>query len=199
MTDQQTLRVTLIAHASTDAVRQVRFPDDEPLDRYGRAAAEAAAGRMGTGPARCSPVRRCLETATALGFTVNSDARLRPWQLGAWQGLSLDALSASDPEAVNEWLANPGSAPHGGESLAALIDRIGRWLRAVATDGARALAVTDPTIIRASLAHALPGGWRTFWRVDVGPLDRVTLTCNAGQWRLRALERPGTPTVPPRT
>ncbi len=72
-----------------------------------------------------------------------------------------------------------------------MIDRIGRWLSAVTAQGAPVLAVTEPAIIRAALAYVLPGGWRTFWRVDVGPLDRVMLTRNAGVWRLRALERPG--------
>ncbi|PZS17502.1 MAG: histidine phosphatase family protein [Pseudonocardiales bacterium] len=191
MTDRQAVRVTLIAHGSTDAVRRGRFPHDEALDRYGRAAAEGAAGRMGAGPARCSAVRRCVQTAEALGLAAQVDPGLAPWDLGAWHGRGLDALSAGDPDGANEWLTNPDSAPHGGESLTALIDRIGRWLSAVTAQGAPVLAVTEPAIIRAALAYVLPGGWRTFWRVDVGPLDRVMLTRNAGVWRLRALERPG--------
>lgn len=190
MTARQAVRVTLIAHGSTAALRQARFPRDEPLDRHGRAAAERAAGLMGAGPAQCSPVRRCTETAAALGFTVRLEPALRPWDLGAWQGLRLDALSAREPDLVRTWLSTPDGAPHGGEPLGALIDRVGRWLDAGTPDSTRTLAVTDPAIMRAALAHALPGGWQTFWRVDVGPLDRVVLTCNGGTWRLRALERP---------
>lgn len=186
MTDSHTSRVSLIAHASTDAVRQARFPDDEPLDRYGVAEARERAHPT-TRAARCSPTRRCTETAVALGLRAAEDPELTPWELGSWRGRRLDELSASEPDAVMAWLHDPDSAPHGGESLTRLIDRVGGWLEATTSAG-RLVVVTDPALIRAALAHALPGGWQTFWRIDVGPLAHVELRRAGATWSLTALD-----------
>jgi len=185
MTALHTSRVSLVAHASTDAVRQARFPDNEPLDRYGVAAARERA-RTDVAQARCSPTRRCAETAAALGLVAVAEHALPPWDVGSWRGRSLAELSASDAGAVRTWLHDPDSAPHGGESLRQLIGRVGYWLDAAAS-ASRLVVVSDPAIIRAALAHALPGGWQTFWRIDVGPLDCVELRRAAGTWSLSAL------------
>lgn len=195
MTRPTASRVTLIAHASTDAVRRARFPGDEPLDRYGQASARERRGTSRQG-ARCSPRRRCLETATALGLTAITDPGLAPWDLGAWRGRTLAELTASEPNAVACWVQDPHSAPHGGETLTALISRVGQWLDEAASENARTLSVTDPPIMRAALAHILPGGWETFWRVDVSPLDALDIRRSAARWTLRAL-RPAYPEFAP--
>jgi broad specificity phosphatase PhoE len=187
MTVPHTSRVALIAHASTDAVRAAWFPDDEPLDRYG-AAAVRDQFQPGRPLARCSPVRRCVQTAAGLGYGVAPDEGLRPWDLGSWKGRSLDEVAAAESAAVAQWTSDADFAPHGGESLTRLIERMAAWLdERGADEGPRIVAVTDPALIRAAIVHTL-GGWApAFWRIDVGPLDRVDIHGRAGAWSLRAL------------
>lgn len=185
MTAPHISRIRLIGHASTEAVRRARFPGDEPLDRFGLAAARERA-RPHAGDAQCSPTRRCTQTAAALGFTAVPEESLAPWDMGTWRGRSLVDLSTGEPEEVRGWLRDPDSTPHGGESLTRLIGRVGHWLDRAAVSP-RMVVVTDPAIIRAALAHALPGGWATFWRIDVSPLDHVDLRRTGGAWTLTAL------------
>jgi len=187
MTTSHASRVSLIAHASTDAVRAAWFADDEALDRYGVAEVREQF-EPGRGSARCSPVRRCVQTASGLGYAVVPDETLLPWNHGAWGGRSLDDVSGTEPEAVAEWLSDPDFAPRGGESLTRLIDRVAAWLDAQAAEEQKQIvAVVDAALIRAAIVHAI-GGWTpAFWRIDVAPLDRVELSGREGVWTLKAL------------
>jgi broad specificity phosphatase PhoE len=56
-------RLVLVRQATTDAVRRAAFPDDEPLDAAGIAAARALAGRLGRSEALCSTSERSRATA----------------------------------------------------------------------------------------------------------------------------------------
>ena len=63
------VRLILISHASTSAVREVAFPADEPIDPQGQAKASALAGELRrVDAAWTSPALRATQTATALGL-----------------------------------------------------------------------------------------------------------------------------------
>lgn len=125
-------RLTLVAHASTAATAEAGFPADEGLEPRGLAAARAARGGLRR-PTRVvrSPATAAAETADALGLAATVDLGLADWDLGAWRGRTLDELAAADPAAVRAWLTEPGAAPHGGESLAALLARVTAWLGSI--------------------------------------------------------------------
>jgi len=185
-------RLTLICHAATSATRSAAFPLDEPIERIGAAKARALAGALRR-PDRAwtSPAARAAQTAQALGLAATPDAALRDCDYGHWAGCRLDALEAAEPEAVARWLSDPAAAPHGGESIVDLVRRIGAWLDVRSREPGHTIAVTHAAIIRAALVHALQAGPRSFWRIDIAPLARVTLSGGAGLWRVQGIEAAG--------
>jgi broad specificity phosphatase PhoE len=184
-----TVRLHLLAHAATAASRQARFPADEPLDDGGRRAASAVS-IAAPDHLWCAPARRCRETAALVlpGRTVEGDAPGGPAP-GTWAGRAPGELAAEDPAALQAWMTDPHGAPPGGESLAALLDRVGGWMDGLDADDDRGvtLAVVDPPVVRAAVAHALGAGPAGLWRVDAAPLTLGVLTGRAGRWNLRAL------------
>jgi broad specificity phosphatase PhoE len=95
-------------------------------------------------------------------------------------------MQVREPAAVDAWLADPRSAPHGDESLLAFLSRVGRWLDTrPADDGGRIVAVAEPAVVRAALVYALKAPPSTYWNIDVRPLSTVTLNGRAGRWNLR--------------
>jgi broad specificity phosphatase PhoE len=87
-------------------------------------------------------------------------------------------------------MRDPAAAPHGGESLLALLGRVGCWLDAHARDGGRVLAVTHAGPVRAAVVHALGAPPDAFWRLDVAPLSRTVLHAHDGRWTVRTLNLP---------
>jgi broad specificity phosphatase PhoE len=182
-----TPRLTLLCHASTDAVRRAAFPADELLDERGAAQAAAAAGSLGSfDSAWTSPALRARQTAAALGLSAQDDAALRDCDFGRWAGLRLVDLQAQEPEAVATWIADPAAAPHGGESILDVLRRVGAWLDARREDRGRAIAVTHPAVIRAAVTHVLAAPPSAFWRIDAEPLSVTDLRRNGDRWALRS-------------
>ncbi|GAA2748720.1 histidine phosphatase family protein [Kitasatospora cinereorecta] len=181
-----TARVMLIAPAAGAELREARFGADGPLDEAGRTAARAAAGALPTAvPCLAAPSPRCLQSAELLGLTPQSDPRLADLDTGAWRGRRLDEVAAEDPAAVTAWLADPGAAPHGGESVTALLDRVGAWLDGLPDTTGRLVAVAEPAVVRAAVVRALALPPALFWRLDVRPLSLTELSGRAGRWNLR--------------
>ncbi|MDD7964044.1 histidine phosphatase family protein [Actinomycetospora lemnae] len=184
------MRLHLLAHAATAAAREARFPDDEPLDTGGRRAAAELAGRLPE-PAHvwCAPSARCRGTAALVlpGRSVDGEAPAGP-DPGAWAGRAPADLAVEDPAALQSWLTDPDAAPPGGESLAALVARVGAWMDDLPReDRTVGLAVVDPPVVRAAVAHAMGAGPAAAWRVDVAPLTLAVLTGGSGRWNLRSL------------
>ena len=179
-------RLTLVAHAATTATARAAFPLDEPLEPRGRAAAEAAGERLRrVTRAMRSPARAAGETAVALGLTTTVDAGLVDWDLGDWRGHTLDAISVADPDAVAVWLTDPDGAPHGGESLTAVLARVAAWLGTVDGDG-HTVAVTHAAVVRAAVVTTLGAAPSGFWRLDVSPLTATVLRGGPSRWTVRA-------------
>lgn len=91
-------------------------------------------------------------------------------------------MHAAEPDAVSAWLTDPEACPHGGESLAALLARVGDWMDAHgATDG-QTIAVTHGGVVRAAVVHALGAPAASAWRIDVAPLSLTELHARDGRW-----------------
>jgi len=130
-----------------------------------------------------APERRARETAQALGIDATADPALADCDLGRWQGLTLKQLQAHAPDALQAWLDDPYTTPHGGESLVQLHERVGHWLAQGLAPG-QWLAVTHPWVMRMALQHVLGGSLTGAHRIDVLPLGELRLSGYDG-WRLR--------------
>jgi broad specificity phosphatase PhoE len=184
------LRVTFVAAARSSPLVAERFGDDRPLDQAGwDEVVRAAPDLLPLAAAElryCSPTPRSRATGDALGYAPLAQLALRECDMGRWGGLTLGEAMAREPTAVDAWLADPRLAPHGGESLLALITRVGGWLDTrPGEDGDRIVAVAEPSVIRAALVYALKAPPATYWNLDVRPLSTSTLTGRAGRWNLR--------------
>ena len=183
-----TTRLKLICHASTAALRTSAFPADEPLDIQGRQKLAGLPHRAHYADGYLtSPALRAVQTAESLNLAVTVEPMLRDCDYGRWTGRTLDEVQAEEPEAVAEWLRDPGAAPHGGESVLALIERVATWLDARKATPGKIVAVTHAPVIRAAIVHAIEAGPRSFWRIDVAPLSLARLSANNGRWTLSSL------------
>lgn len=170
--------LTLICHARTEAQRIGRF----------HRADDGIAAAVGTqNPVQASdvlltaPELRARQTADGLGWPSRLDDGLRDCDLGRWQGLTLKQLEEQEPEALARWLDDPHAAPHGGESIGQLCERVAGWMDGLTTPG-RCQAVTHPLVIRAALIHVLGAPLEAFHRIDVPPLSAVQFS-RYGRWR----------------
>lgn len=178
-------RITLLAHASTSATAAAAFPAGEPLEPRGATRAAAARTSLPRAEAlRRAPERACEETCAAIGLTAEPDEALRGWDLGSWAGRTLDEVGATHPHEVRAWLADPAAAPHGGESLTALLARTTEWL--AAPPPGRVLVVCGPAVIRAAVVAVLDAPPAAFWRIDVAPLSVTVLGGSPARWTIRA-------------
>ncbi|MET8447575.1 histidine phosphatase family protein [Streptomyces sp. NPDC005209] len=184
------LRVTFVAAARSSPRLAERFEDDRPLDQAGWDEVQRLAGDLlplGAAELRyCSPTPRSRATGDALGYAPLVQLALRDCDMGGWRGLTLGEAMAREPAAVDAWLADPRSTPHGGESLLSFISRVGGWLDTrPGDDGGRIVAVAEPSVIRAALVYVLKAPPSTYWNIDVRPLSTTTVTGHRGRWNLR--------------
>ncbi len=89
------------------------------------------------------------------------------------------------PEALALWMTDFSAAPHGGETLLSVLDRVGSWLDARLGDGGHAVVVTHATVVRAAMLHVLGAPTQAFWRMDVEPFSITEMTTDGKRWQLR--------------
>jgi broad specificity phosphatase PhoE len=182
------VRLMMVSHASTKAIRDAAFPLDEPLDTGGEAKAKALATSIRrVDAAWTSPALRARQTAMALGLDAIADPTLRDIDLGHWAGRLFDEVSTAEPDAVAAWIADPGAAPHGGESIANVLERVRPWLHALQSGEGRFVAVSHQAVLRAALIVALGASPAAFWRIDIAPLCRLVMVGSVAGWTLRSL------------
>lgn len=182
-------RLTLIAHAATEATHAARFaaPADE-LSRAGVGAASRLAKSAALDPSPelvvLAPELRCERTAERLGLpAARVDDAFADLDLGEWTSKDLAALPG---EEIAAWTTDPDFAGHGGESIASACARIGLGLDALTGDGASsAVVVAHPSTLRAAVIHCLSAPAGAFFRIDAGPGHTLCLHGRGGRWALR--------------
>jgi len=183
-----TMHLHLLCSASTPSVSSIAFPGDEPLDPRGCESLARLRGRLPSCDiVLCSPALSAAQTAEGLGLDARLEPLLRDCDFGRWAGRTLADVQAQAPEALAEWLQNPRAAPHGGESFADGMTRLGGWMDGLLTGRGSILAITHATVIRAAIAHALGAGPEVFRHIDVAPLTRARLSGGGSRWTLAAL------------
>lgn len=191
-----TIRLLLVTPAAGEALRDVRFDDDRPLEPAALARAAAAAGTLPPAVRNyVSPSLRCRQTAEALGLDAEPLPAIAACDMGSWRGRTLVSLAVAEEHAVVRWLGDAGAAPHGGESLRDVRTRVGAWLDGLHSGTGRIVAVAEPDAVRMAVVHALAAPDEAFWRVDIPPLTVTELSGRDARWNLRngrALE-PRTP------
>ncbi|MYX94218.1 histidine phosphatase family protein [Streptomyces sp. SID486] len=139
-----------------------------------------------------APSARCARIAEALAVEATPEDALRDLDYGTWAHRPLREIAADDPYALSSWLTDPDAAPHGGESVRRLCRRTAAWLDSLPPGMGSVLAITEGSVIRAALVHALAVPARSFWHLDVPSFSAVTLTMCDGHWTAR-LGRLATP------
>jgi broad specificity phosphatase PhoE len=175
------VRLTMVSHAMTEAMAAARFPADEPLNDLGRRQVKRL-DHNGDSRQVAGPERRAGQTAQLSGLRAVTEPRLADLDCGRWRGCTLAELSQEDVEA---WLSDPDRAPHGGESIVDLIQRVAGWLVSLTDNGSPVVAVTHPAVIRAAILHTLEAPPKSFWRIDIAPASRTVLYSRSGRWTLR--------------
>jgi broad specificity phosphatase PhoE len=154
--------LALIRHAPTAWNREGRMQGREDIPLLEESRADLARRRI-PAPyagfrALASPLRRCLDTAAALGLVVSPDARLIEMDWGDYQGQTLAALRARHGAdlAANE-ARGLDFRPPGGESPRDVQTRVAPLLMEIAAAGRPTVAVSHRGVIRA--IHAWAIGW----------------------------------------
>jgi broad specificity phosphatase PhoE len=155
--------LVLLRHGETAWSQEGRIQGrtDVPLCDPGKARLGSLSlpGECGTLRVLSSPLRRCLETASALGVReVQNDERLAEMRWGAWEGRRLQELRAEYGEEMrsNEALGLDFRPP-GGESPREVMKRVAGLLEEIAAARMPTLAIAHRGVIRAIFAMAT--GW----------------------------------------
>jgi alpha-ribazole phosphatase len=152
--------------------RDVELADSFDVEAEGLLAQIGRPGRIVT-----SPLARCLRLAHFLaaraGAAVTVDPDWREMDFGAWEGRPWDALPRAELDA---WVSDFMHArPHGGESVAMLLERTRRAIGRCRATGQPWLAVTHAGVIRAALADAGDTG---AWQREIPFSEVITLTAD---------------------
>ena len=176
----------LLRHGQTPMSVQKRYAGrtDAPLTDTGVRQAVAAAKRLapaGIAAIVTSPLQRAVRTAeevaAATGVPVLADDGFRETDFGAWEGLTFAEVRERWPSEVTRWLADPDVAPPGGESFAAVSERVTAALHRVLAgrEGQTVLIVSHVTPIKMLVAAALLAPSAALYRMhlDVAALCEI--------------------------
>ncbi|OMB96405.1 histidine phosphatase [Mycobacterium sp. NS-7484] len=179
----EVVRLSLVSHAMTDATAAGRFPTDEALNQLGHRQADAAVELGVVDTAYCGPEKRVRQTAELLGLSAVVEPQLADLDFGSWRGAVLGGVEPAD---LAIWLTDPTQAPHGGESVVDLVERVHAWMDSLTAVRGRLVAVTHPAVIRAAILVALDAPPKSFWRIDIAPLSRTVMHFRGHAWTLRS-------------
>jgi broad specificity phosphatase PhoE len=172
--------ILLVRHGETDwnRDRRIQGQSDPPLNDAGREQARALAHRLAgheIDAVYASDLRRARETAeilaAQLGLPVAVDPELRELDFGRWEGHTVEELEASFPEAFARWTRGGEAVWDGGETHAAMAERVRAAVRRLASvhAGGRILLVAHGGPVRVLLMDAegldYPAARREFRRI----------------------------------
>lgn len=176
-------RLFLIRHGETLANREFRYIGmrDDALSEKGERQAEQLAAALAPLPIAAvysSPLQRAYVTACALAaphrLPVQSSPELRECSFGEWEGLShaeVLARGAEEVQLLRSWERDATVAPPGGESFAAMQQRVSAFVEQLAIQHAgEALAlVSHVGPIKVLLAAALDTPISASFRIFLDP------------------------------
>jgi broad specificity phosphatase PhoE len=172
------LKITLLCHAATHAMKTARFPTgDEPHACDDRAALAQRFARF-DGRVIASPAPVARATAAWIASSVETCDAFSDIDYGRWRGHTMRSIGDKDPEGMSAWLANVDARPHGGESIAMLSERIANALATLVRDDARTehyLIVTHAIVVKAALAHVRGDPLESIFAMDFAPLSSISL------------------------
>jgi len=184
-------KILLTRHGHVDGIKPERFRGREPLalTARGRAEAAALARRIAEGwrPRRiyCSPMGRCIETATAIatacGIAAEICADLNDIDYGAWQFKTFADAKAQNPQLFAAWFAMPHLVRFpNGEALQDVAARVANAIRLVLArhpDDTIVLVGHD-SVNRMLLLQCLDLPPSAYWRLDQEPccLNEIDMT-----------------------
>lgn len=182
------MRLSLICHAPTRALRRAAFPTDEPIEDVDPAKAAALAALLPSADQIwTSTALRAMQTAAVLKLDAIPATALDDCDYGSWAGHRLADLQRDEPAAIGSWLQDIHATPHGGESLYKLCTRMATWMDRLDASANHVIAITHPATIRAGILHALGASTASFWRMDVNPLTLTDLRLRGGRWTVRSV------------
>jgi len=167
--------IDLLRHGEPEGGVKFRGHRDDPLSADGWEQMRAAtAGAAGCEVIVASPLRRCAdfaaELAARLGVPLESETRFREIGFGAWEGLTVEQVAASEPQALERFWRDPAQhTPPGGESLAAFEIRVAAgWGDLLSRHaGKKILLVCHGGVIRLILAQVLGMPCSHLFRLNV--------------------------------
>lgn len=177
----------LLRHGQTPLSAEKRFAGTGDIEltetgvRQAKLAGERLAARVVIDVIVTSPLKRARQTAeevaAATGAPLVVEEDFRETDFGAWEGLTFAEAQQRWPEDVAAWLADPATAPTGGESFATVDARVRAALQRVLTDytGQTVLVVSHVTPIKTLLTTALLAPPAAMYRMhlDVGALSQI--------------------------
>lgn len=179
-------KMILIRHGEStwNQERRIQGNSDPGLSDRGRAQAALLADRLKDRPfagLHTSPLRRAIETATALGESLGLRPQpvdgLREINLGAWEGKTAPEIRTEWGDAYDRWLDRPldAFAPPGGEPLRAFQQRAVGALEKIHSGYPHGdlLVVTHGGVIKAYLCHILGLDLNRLFRIKT---DNTALT-----------------------
>ena len=172
--------VLLLRHGETALTSQRRFigRTDLPLSLTGRRQAASAARlvrRQQPQCCLCSPMRRCVETASAVLARSQPKpeilADLREIDFGQWEKLTFEEIQQASPASIDRWAKfDPAFSFPDGERLGAFVSRVRRVARQIASrPQSSILVITHGGVIRALTCHFLGLPARQYMLFDAAP------------------------------
>jgi len=189
-----TTRLFLIRHGETLANREFRYigARDDALSAVGEMQVARLADALTPLPIAqvySSPLQRAYRTARAIAASHGLEARisdeLRECDFGEWEGLSRAEVLARGPEEVERlqaWERDSTIAPPGGESFAAMQQRVRAFVEGLAeTHAGREVAlVSHVGPIKVLLAAALDAPLSASFRIFLDPATISVVDWQAG-------------------
>ncbi len=179
----------LVRHAPVDGPRGVIHDADAPANVSDASAIARLRAQLPSGaPVFCSPARRTVETARALGLAPVVEPAFREQSFGAWTGRRHDELKAEYGAAYDDFWRSPAdNHPPGGESFAEQVDRVRIGIRALPPGDA--ILIVHSGTVRAVLAMALAIPPIRALQFVIDPLSLTRIDRLAGGWRVVAVNR----------
>ncbi|MEO7019056.1 MAG: histidine phosphatase family protein [Ktedonobacteraceae bacterium] len=189
-----TTRLFLIRHGETLANREMRYigTRDDALSTTGEVQATQLASVLTPLPIAAiysSPLQRAHHTAEAIAtphqLAVQVTPELRECNFGVWEGLSraeVLAQSVEDAARLHAWEQDATTAPPGGESFAAMQQRVRTFVEQLAEQhaGQTLVLVSHVGPIKVLLAAALEAPLSASFRIFLDPATISVVDWQAG-------------------